>query len=188
MLFVLILCLRFSLIKQNTVHYHANFAVYINGKQETFASPLYYEEVQTCSEDFENQPQHRAHMHDQVNNIVHVHDQAVTWGHFFANLGFGLTKNLIETQDGIFIDKSNGKRLTFYLNGETVDSVANKVIQSEDVLLIDYGNDLAATIKSDYDKISHSAHQANITQDPATCAGSSLTTSEKLKRTLKFWE
>lgn len=186
--FLLIIAVRFDRIKYSDVHYHANFAVYINGQREAFANPLYYEEVQTCTDDFENDPKHRAHMHDQKNDIVHAHAKAATWGHFFANLGWGLTKNTLQTDEQIFIEGAEGSKLTFYLNGNEIDSVANKVIGSEDVLLIDYGNTPLETIKANHNSIVRSAAEANTKQDPSSCSGNKLSAKDRLTRALKFWE
>jgi hypothetical protein len=177
--------LRVVFVQDHHTHYHANFALYINGQRDTFDSFAFYEEVQSCSVDNNNDPKTRVHMHNQDNSLVHVHDDNVTWGAFFANLGYGLFDDAIETSKGIFIDGKDDKKLTFILNGQKVDTVANRVIQSEDALLIDYGN--ANKTQDEYDQIKHTAHDANTKQDPATCSGShKLTFKDRLKRALDF--
>src|SRR5687767_1251717 len=97
-----LLAIRFVLIAKIETHYHANFAVYVNGQREEFDNFSFYEEVQACGGDEINNPRTRVHMHDKVNHVVHVHDNAATWGHFFANLGYGLGSNYLKTGDGIF--------------------------------------------------------------------------------------
>lgn len=188
--FVILFGLRFALIQDKHTHYHANFAIYINGQQINFDSPLYFEEVQTCSGDFENDPKHRAHMHDQKSGLVHVHDEGVTWGHFLANLGFGVTKDLIQTNTGTYVDGVDGNKLSFYLNEQEVDSIANTVIGNEDKLLIDYGKPYTdkEELVQKYAKIPRDANVANNTKDPASCSGNELTTKERFKRAFKFWE
>ncbi len=43
---LVILGIRFvSYQPPKDVHYHANFAVYVDGKQEQFSNPLLYEEI-----------------------------------------------------------------------------------------------------------------------------------------------
>jgi hypothetical protein len=86
------------------VHYHANFAVYINGQQEQFKGMKYYEETaaQTCTLEKIDDPAERAHMHDNVNNVVHVEDHLVTWGNFFQNLGWGLGDDYLKTADNVY--------------------------------------------------------------------------------------
>lgn len=46
------------------VHYHANFAMYIDGKQEDFSSDAYMEEVSRCGVTDDVHPQDRIHLHD----------------------------------------------------------------------------------------------------------------------------
>jgi len=152
------------------VHYHGNFSLYVNGEREEFDSFTFYEEVQACGVGGAD-PKARVHMHNQENHLVHVHDEAATWGHFFANLGFGITPNAIETDRGVMTEE-NGNRLVFYLNGEVVDSIANRVIESEDVLLIDYGQSSEEEIRQRYASIPRDAGGANTKPDPATCSGS----------------
>jgi len=41
-----LLGIRFFTYKPDTIHYHANFALYINGQQEQFKGPQYYEETE----------------------------------------------------------------------------------------------------------------------------------------------
>lgn len=44
-----LLVIRFFTYSPPQVHYHANFAVYINGQREQFKGPQYYQEVAVCS-------------------------------------------------------------------------------------------------------------------------------------------
>jgi protocatechuate 3,4-dioxygenase beta subunit len=47
------------------VHWHGNFAVYIDGKQEDFSSDMYMEETARCNVTTDVQPQDRIHLHDK---------------------------------------------------------------------------------------------------------------------------
>lgn len=180
-----IIALRMLLISNDAPHYHANFALYINGEQDKFDNFTFYEEVAGCNADSHNDPKHRVHMHNNVNDAVHVHAEGVTWGHFFANLGYGLSNNLVKTDEGVFVDGQNGKKLTFILNGQETGSIANKLINSEDVLLVDYGEEDDA--RKHYDKIPKTAGELNLKPDPASCSGSEgLSLGERFKRALDF--
>lgn len=163
--------LRFVLYQDDSVHYHANFGLYINGERDKFDSFTFYEEVQSCSAGGSN-PKERVHMHDKVHDVVHVHTSGATWGHFFANLGYTLGNNVLKTDKGVFIEDDDNK-LTFYLNNEPVDTIANRVIESEDSLLIDFGKTTDEEIKSRFDEISKSAKEYNQKPDPSSCKGSS---------------
>ena len=78
---------RFVSYDPEHTHYHANFAVVIDNQKEEFESFSYYEELTGCSIDTAPTAKGRVHMHEPENSVVHVHDEAVTWGHFFENLG-----------------------------------------------------------------------------------------------------
>ncbi len=162
---------RFVLFKDDNVHYHANFALYVNGKRDMFDNFTFYEEVQSCGSDQVNDPKIRVHLHDNNPSVIHVHDAGVTWGHLFANLGYTLGNGILKTDDGTFVDGTGGS-LHFVLNGKLVDGVANTTIRSEDTLLIDYGNDDQTVLQSRYDQIPKDAKEFNAHNDPSTCSGS----------------
>lgn len=178
--------LRFWLVNPPApTHYHANFALYINGQKDEFKDFTFYEEVQACSVAGSNDPLTRVHMHNQKNYEVHVHDTAATWGHFFANLNYGLTNKLVQTSNGIYVDGTDGNALTFILNGKQVSDIYNRTIGDDDVLLINYGNEDQATITKRYEQIPRSAKELDAGTDPASCTGSkSESFGQRIKRTL----
>lgn len=180
-----ILALRVILAQDHTAHHHANFGIFIDGKRQKFESPLYYEEVTSCSQEGKNDPKHRAHMHDMIGHVVHVHEAGATWGQFFANIGWGLSSKSIQTDKGVLVDGQNDKELNFLLNGKPIDSVANKVIRSEDVLFIDYGN--GENLQAENQQIERDAQEYNKRNDPSSCSGGEpLTFKERLKRAFDF--
>lgn len=167
---------------EEEVHYHADFAVYINGQQEKFDSFTYYEEVQTCDVHDEDDVKGRAHMHGNVNHVIHVHAHAVTWGHFFANIGYAVGDNVISNEKQTFVTDPSGNKVEFILNGERVSSIANRLIKSEDSLLISYGNEDEATIMQRFDGMTRGAEAANNSSDPASCGGNEQLTFVKRLR------
>lgn len=181
--------LRFALAKDTSVHYHANFALYINGKQDEFKSFTFYEEVAACNSHDADNPKVRVHLHDNKPHLVHVHAGGVTWGQFFENLGYTLGDNLISTDNGVYITGDDGNKLTFTLNGKKTDAIANKLISSEDVLLINYGKDDDSMLTQRYDNIPRDAGTANSTKDPSACSGGhEFTFWNRLKQALGFSE
>lgn len=158
--------------RHDGVHYHANFAVYVDGQRQEFDSFSYYEEIQGCDPAGGVLPQSRAHMHNFVNDTVHVHDDGVTWGHFFANLGYTLGNEVLSTGNDVFVANEVAE-LTFILNGQETRAIANDLIQNEDVLLINYGAEPEEEITARFDSIERSASQYNQTEDPGSCAGDS---------------
>ncbi len=161
---------RLAAYHSTAVHYHANFAVYINGNREPFAADTYYEEEAGCSADKANTPLARAHMHDKVNDLIHVEAPAVTWGEFFQNLGWGIGPNYLQTRSKLYLSDANHK-LTYILNGQTMDNPAGVVIKSLDKLLVSYGTSDKAKLQTQAKSISSSAEKANTTPDPESCSG-----------------
>lgn len=177
-----ILAIRFVTYAPETVHYHANFAVYINGQQEQFKDMKYYEETAatSCSIHPIASPLDRAHMHDNVSSVVHVEDHLVTWGNFFQNLNWGIGDNYLKTADQFYI-ASDQSQLTFMLNGKRVDSIANTIISDQDKLLVSYGSDTSQVIQKQYDKIQNNAAKNDAKQDPASCSGNHVKVDTKAR-------
>ncbi|CAN5665493.1 hypothetical protein BH23PAT2_BH23PAT2_00560 [soil metagenome] len=175
---------RFVLASDDTVHYHANFAVYIDGQRELFDNFTFYEEIQACGDDYANNPRARAHMHDRINHIIHVHDEAVTWGNFFENIGYTLSNDAFVI-DGDVYTNTTGQQLSFVLNGQQAKTVANQVIRSEDVLLIDVGQADEPELQQRYDEIQKNAAEYNQKDDPSSCSGGKgLTTAERFQHAI----
>lgn len=162
--------MRFFLAQPEEIHYHSNFAVYINGERELFELGTYYEEIQACTTAYENNPKGRTHMHDRVNDVIHVHDARVTYGNFFENIGWGIGKDYLITLEDKYIPDATHK-LTYILNGEEIDSVRTKVIDNMDKLLITYGTESDEEIMKQYETVGDSAKEKNKYQDPSSCSG-----------------
>jgi hypothetical protein len=171
---LIILGVRFVTYKPDVVHYHANFAVYINGQREEFKGPQYYQEVAACTVHGTIQPAQRAHMHDNINSVIHVHDHAVTWGQFFENLGWYIGPNFLETDDDTMYLTSDTNKLHIVLNNQDLTDlspITNMVIRDQDRMLISYGNIDAATVKTEYKSVPATAHHYDVTPDPMSCSG-----------------
>lgn len=169
-LFVAI-AVRFALAKDTSIHYHANFALYVDGQKDNFESFTFYEEVAACNDESVDNPKVRTHMHDSKAGLIHIHDGGVTWGQFFENIGYTVGNNVLETRKADYVTTPDGKQLSFILNGEEVSSVANKLINSEDRLLINFGTEGTDVLKQRFNEVPADAAEANKTQDPAACSG-----------------
>jgi hypothetical protein len=175
--------IRFVFVPDTTVHYHANFAVFINGQREQFKGDQYYQEISACSAT--DRPQSRAHMHDHVNHVIHVHAPLVTWANFFSVLGWSLQDTSLFDGKQAYVDGSGG-RLHFILNGKPALSVANEVIKTEDRLLISFGNEDAPALNGQFNQVESDAKYYNEHKDPASCAGPEAPTVwQRLERA--FW-
>ncbi|HEV2403046.1 MAG TPA: hypothetical protein VGS08_02495 [Candidatus Saccharimonadales bacterium] len=172
---VIILGIRFFTYKPDTTHYHANFALYVNGQREQFKGMGYYTETTMCTMSTAMMPTERAHMHDNVNNVVHVEDHAVTWGQFFANLGWYMGPDFIESPDGTMYKENGNAKLNVVINDQNytdLGGVANTVIKDQDKLLVSFGDESDATLQQEYSIIPSTTHHYDVTPDPKSCSGS----------------
>jgi len=166
-------------------HYHANFSLYINGNQETFANPVYYAEVAACTVNGPVEPAERAHMHDNINSVIHVHDQGVTWGQFFENLGWYVGPDFVQTRDGTMYKADAVNKLHVILNGDDItgmNAITDQVIGDRDRLLVSFGDISDAQLQTEFKAVPSTAKHYDESQDPASCAGAehNVTTSDRL--------
>lgn len=183
---LIVLTIRFATYAPEGTHYHANFAVYLNGQRETFKNPKYYQEVAICSaENGITLPEQRAHMHDNVNSVVHVHDHAVTWGQFFENLGWTVGPDYIITDSGQTYTATDTSKLHIIINGQDytdLTPITNMVIKDQSRLLVSFGDISDQTLQQEYKSIPASAKHYDETKDPASCsAGENVTFKQRLQ-------
>lgn len=170
-----LLVIRLFTYSPPSTHYHANLAVYLNGQRFEFKGAQYYQEVSICTAAHGiTIPQQRAHMHDNINSVIHVHDRATTWGQFFDNIGWTLGPDLIETDDGTLYKADDTNKLNIVLNGQNytgLGSIQNRIIGDRDRLLISYGDIDSATLQKEYATVPSTAKHYDETADPASCSG-----------------
>ncbi len=176
------LSVRFFAYKPYQVHYHANFAVYINGQREQFKDPAYYQEVAVCSStnDIKTVSQ-RAHMHENINSVVHVHDHVVTWGQFFEGIGWYVGPNFIQTKDGTMYTEDDTNKLHVIVNGQDytgLSQITTMVIEDDARVLISYGDISPAELEQEYASVPKSAHHYDVSKDPASCSGTEKVTAK----------
>jgi len=171
---IILLGIRFATYSIPHTHYHANFALYINGQREEFKQAQYYEEIAACTLHGAIQPAQRAHMHDEINDVIHVHDDGVTWNQFFNNIGWTLGPNFIQNDKRTLYVEDGANKLNIVLNEQNLTdltSMANEVIKDEDRLLISFGDIDDKTLDKEFKSVAATAHHYDITPDPASCAG-----------------
>jgi hypothetical protein len=170
---LLMVTFRFIVTTPQDVHYHSNFAVYVEGERLPFDNFTYYEEIAACSSDELNNPKSRVHMHNQESYLVHVHDAGVTWGHFFANLGMTAGDTLFKTDKDTFVEGFDKVNIRYILNDKEVDTIANRTIESADTLLVSIGSTSDEDLQNEYSQIPQDAAEHNEESDPLTCSGGS---------------
>lgn len=172
---------------EEAVHYHANWAVYVDGERLDLTADRYMEDVGACVAGGEVLPTQRVHMHNNEQDVVHVHHRGVTWGHFLTNLGFVLGRDFLVLDDGRRFEEADGRTLKFIVNGFAVPEIRNRLIESGDRLLVSFGSESLDDVgRSQFTHVADNAERYNEMQDPATCAGSTEPTfQERLRRA--FW-
>jgi hypothetical protein len=170
------------------VHYHANFAIFVDGERLDLSADRYMQDVAACHADPSHvAPEERVHLHNNDPDVVHVHHSGATWGHFLMNLGFGLGDDYLITDEGARYESTPERGLKFVVNGFDVSSVYNRVIAPGDRLLISYGPESAAEVTEiQFPQVASNAPEFDTMPDPAGCAGpDELGTGERLRRA--FW-
>lgn len=114
---------------KNSIHYHAGFVVFDYGIKVDF-SDLRYMNVEPCQlhdSDEKETPEHnqleKAHLHDRIGDVVHVHVEGSVWGDLFTNIKYPL-------------DYSN---VTAYINGEKISDLKSYPIKANDSAVIFIG-------------------------------------------------
>ncbi len=178
-----ILGIRFVTYKPVTVHYHANFAVYLNGQPEKFGSPLYYLDG-SCSMSGIMTPESRAHLAKGYDGVVHVQDHSVTWGQFFENLGWYVGDDFIKTADSTLYQASGQSRLHIIIDGQDytdLGGITNRVIEDKDRLLLSYGDETQQTITQQYNSVPNTAGRYDGMRNSSSCGHSiNITTKDRL--------
>jgi len=156
------------------VHYHANFAVYIDGEQVDYSDSTYMEETSWCNVATDVRPEDRIHLHDGKWSLVHVHMAASTWGDLFANLSWSIGWAHLADPYGNIHTATWGKNLYFFIDGKPVMNPANEIVKSTDRLLVWYGTGSESEIQAKADSlVPKDADEYNHKPDPASCGTNS---------------
>lgn len=122
--------LQKKFINPEKAHFHAGFRVYVDDKLQDF-SDIRYMELKPCTNDEgdatkspEELQKDKAHLHDNVGDVVHSHVKGGTWGDLFTNLKFN-----IHPEKGIIA----------YVNGREVKNILYYSIQPYDSVVIVVG-------------------------------------------------
>lgn len=130
---------RISQVPAVPVHYHANFAVFVDGKQIDFTKPQLMH-IAPCATDthVSLDPMENVHLHDGIGNVVHLHMRGITWKTFFDAIQFDY---LPLTQD---------RSLTVYRNGKSVSPgiLFENEIGREDRILVHIATESGAQLVS----------------------------------------
>ena len=118
------------------VHYHAGFHIYIDGKLQDYSSTEFMH-LKPCGThedtgDKEDEQLEKAHLHDNVGDVIHVHRKGVIWNDVFTNL----KEKLPDT-----------KSITAYINAKQISEVKTYPVKPYDSLVLMIGKKNTAFLK-----------------------------------------
>lgn len=139
---------------RQSVHWHADFALYIRGERYDFNQERFFSTT-------EKELSENVHLHEpwdaNVGVHVHVHREGTTWWEFFDSLGFELTDQCITPPEGEQLCNSETERLSFILNGVRVDTLAFEDITNIDRALISFGSETGEQLQQQYAEVTDEA-------------------------------
>lgn len=157
------------------IHYHADFAVYLNGERYNFSQEKYMSTENKSLSNF-------AHFHDMDGNIIHKHAEGVTLGFFLDTLDISLNDSCLILDDDTPYCNDGEKILKMYVNGKENDDFSDYDIHEEDKILISYGDESEEEIQSQLDSLTEDACIYSLTcpekgtpPEEATCVGETCT-------------
>jgi hypothetical protein len=83
-------------------------------------------------------PKDRVHLHNQDGDSIHIHSDGVSWEHFLSNIGFTFGPDFIYSSGSGMLLVGEKNKLSFILNGKTVEFPLKELITSKDTLLINF--------------------------------------------------
>lgn len=181
---------RFAAAPLNrTTHYHANWAVFVNGERLDLAADRFMEEIGACTASYaEILPEQRVHLHENNPDVVHVHHDGATWGALMANLDMALGEDFLFTADGVRYQSGPEASLVFVLNGLQVPAVHNRVVASGDRLLISVTSAaVREVLEREFPRVADNAAEYNAQMDPSSCSGGHGELPWTTRLRLAFW-
>lgn len=111
------------------IHYHAGFLVVKDGEIQDYSStefmkvePCLIHEDEELSD--EQEQLEKAHLHDNVGDVVHVHRKNATWKDLFVNAG-------IEVPEDAYA----------YQRGAKVENISERVIEEDESIIVIVGDE-----------------------------------------------
>lgn len=130
------------------VHLHAGFQVYVDNQLQDY-STLEYMHIAPCSEEgheeeltSEKEQEEKAHLHDNVGDVVHVHRAGVVWADLFKNIKVEIDPNA-----------------KAFINGQETRDFLNSPINAYDSLVIFLGENTDLE-----QKLAHAVTRGQITE------------------------
>src|SRR3989338_5239698 len=123
-------------------HIHADWKIYIDGKQLDFSAKAHMERMQN------NLPvssfihvDSGAPMPEKTGDIIHMHATGIPLWVFFNSIGMDFNKDCITLENKEKFCNQENAKLKFYVNGKTNNEFENYVFNDLDKILISYGDE-----------------------------------------------
>ncbi len=117
-----------------SAHIHANFKVFLNGKEFDFGQQKYA--VKSRFMHVEND------VPEEFGKLLHIHATGMPLWLFFESLGMKLSKDCFELDTGENFCSNSDNSLNFYVNGQPSNEFQDYVPKDKDKILISlYGNE-----------------------------------------------
>lgn len=134
-------------VPEPVFHEHADFALFLDTVRFDFAKDEFMSIKPCVARASSWVPTAYAHgldleeavdLHNRDGNVVHVHQQGITWHEFFESLKMGLEDNLFVDHEGNQYKEDETFEFYFFVNGERVDTLADREIRDLDQVSISY--------------------------------------------------
>lgn len=108
--------------------------MYVNGEKQDY-SDWQYMHLELCTDEqerHEDEQIEKAHLHDGVGDVVHVHREGAVWGDLFKNIGVELAEKpailqqTIEPNSSVIITIGKGVENPEYVTEERIKEVEAK--------------------------------------------------------------
>lgn len=118
----------------HSVHHHAGFQIYLDGEKQNFTSIRYMSIVPCGDNDHDLTPEEKqlakAHLHEGVEDVVHVHAAGATWGDLLKNLKFNWDQS---------------KEISAYDPDNKIEDILNRPIEADQSIIIVIGDQASAS-------------------------------------------
>jgi hypothetical protein len=127
---VTIVVLYFATKKEVHTHFHAGFIVYVNGQKQDYSDNqyMYLDVCSVIAKQDNNDMQIRdmVHLHDNVGDVAHIHEEGATWNMLFKNMDISFPPDI---------------PIVGYRNGKKVANLLSLSIKPYDSVIFIVGSD-----------------------------------------------
>lgn len=138
-------------------HYHANFNIMLNGTVLDLSNEKYMSDKPECDMPDDTPLAEKVHLHDNIGDVVHLHDDGIYWRLFLETLGFTFaneTSGNFEGQNFTFNPET-----AFYSNGDLDADLLDREIDADERVFIIFGNLPQQGVDEFLQNIRNNAHE-----------------------------